>query len=479
MPEAHAGAARSARRNAVSAAVATGSIGVLVVGGASAGVLDAVPLLNNAAAVGIEALAGATLLGSWLCAGRRWQRRTLPILLAGVAVLTGLIAAGLWLTGTVSDAYPPSFGLWIGLAFAAVAGFPLALRARTRRARRGTFDRIRLVAASAAVPLTIIGALMLIDNEYGIWPQVGDLLGHNNVVGAGALRQARPAADRTGTGAAKPAGHFAKGVVAQLDAPGTASHLAHRPGVVYLPPAYFRPGAADLPVLILLSGTPGTPINWIRAGRAEATADRYAAAHHGVAPILVIVDQNGSVTGDTECVDGPQGNAETYLTVDVPAFITTTLHVRHDPARWGIVGFSEGGTCALGLVLAHPDLYRHIVDLDGEMRPRLGGPTNTLTALFGGSLTAQQDHDPLHLLATRRYHGVTGWFAAGLGDHEAVNSAQRIATAAAKAGIVAHEFTVTGAHNWQFAGAAFSRILPRLCVDLGCTGGRSTGGGGR
>jgi hypothetical protein len=32
---------------------------------------------------------------------------------------------------------------------------------------------------------------------------------------------------------------------------------------------------------------------------------------------------------------------ETYLTVDVPEFITTTLHVRRNPDKWGIVGFSE------------------------------------------------------------------------------------------------------------------------------------------
>jgi S-formylglutathione hydrolase FrmB len=192
--------------------------------------------------------------------------------------------------------------------------------------------------------------------------------------------------------------------------------------------------------------------------------------------VLVVVDQNGSATGDTECVNGPQGNAETYLTVDVPAFITGTLHLRHNPAQWGIVGFSEGGTCALDLVLGHPDVYRHLVDLGGDARPTLGNAKHTLTALFGGSVAAVRAHDPAVLMAAHRYAGVTAWFAAGAGDPGRLAVATRMAAAARKAGITTYEFIGIGGHNWQFAGNAFVRVLPQLCTQLGIASDAATSG---
>jgi S-formylglutathione hydrolase FrmB len=457
-----------------------------LLGSGYAGLLDDVPLLDGAAATSVELLGGLALAVSWLSADQRWRRRGLPLLLGGVTAGTGTIAASLWLTGTVTDAYPPSFGLWVGLGLAALAGLPFVLRAgsgrwRIGRLRLGPFERGRQVASVLAVPLTLVGALMLIDNEYGIWPQVGDLLGHSKALSGAALRQELPGlGEPAGAGGGAPVDEKplpAKGVLAELDAASTTSHFTHRPGVVYLPPAYFGPDKADLPVLIMMVGAPGTPINWFRAGGAQATDDAYAAAHHGLAPVLVVVDQNGSATGDTECVDGPQGNAETYLTVDVPAFITTTLGIHPNAAKWGIVGYSEGGTCALDLVLGHPDIYRHIVDLCGDAKPTLGDHQHTVSALFGGSAAAEQAHDPTRMMAARRYPEVTAWFGAGTEDSRALTVSPRMAAAAAKAGITEHHLTVAGGHNWQFAGAAFAEILPQLCEQMACdvTGGAAAG----
>jgi S-formylglutathione hydrolase FrmB len=410
-----------------------------------------------------------------LSAGRRWLRRVLPVLLGGVFLVTGLVAAILWQSGTVRDAYPPTFGVWVGLAFAALAGLPWGVRARRSPDRVARVDRVRRLTAVLAVPLTMVGAVLLIDDEYGIWPQVGDLLGHTRALHADALPGLtrpgkRPDPGGGATAPVDPGGLPRHGVVVDLDVPGTVSHFRHRPGVAYLPPAYLSSGVTGLPVLIMLTGTPGSPINWLRSGRAQATEDAYAATHHGVAPILVVVDQNGSVTGATECVDGPQGNAETYLTVDVPAFLIATFHLSANPAGWGIVGFSEGGTCALDLVVSHPDLFRHAVDLGGGLKPTLGDSQHTLTALFGGSVAAQQAHDPLRIMASRRYSGVSAWFAGGTEDPKAVTAAQRLSAAAQQAGISQHQLTLAGGHSWQFAAAGFAQILPQLCIDLGCGG---------
>jgi S-formylglutathione hydrolase FrmB len=256
-------------------------------------------------------------------------------------------------------------------------------------------------------------------------------------------------------------------VFAAFDVPATRSHFAHRPGEVYLPPAYFTSNRRNLPVLIMLAGTPGTPAHWIKAGGAEATVEAYAAANRGRAPVLVFVDQNGGAIRDTECVDGPQGNAETYLTVDVPAYVTRTLHVTRDPGKWGIVGFSEGGTCALDLTLGHPDRFRNAVDLAGDARPNLGNPEHSLERLFGGSTADQRRHDPRYLMTVHRYPGVTVWLAAGGNDGRRLQVVRSLGGAATRSGITTHEVTVAGGHNWQFARATFARILPQLGDELG------------
>jgi S-formylglutathione hydrolase FrmB len=426
------------------------------------GWLGGVPLLDPTAATVIEVLGAVALLVTWLGRDRRWRRRSLLVALASAAS-TGVVAAVLRLTGTVTDPYPATFAIWVAVAFAAMAGLPLVLRS----AGNGWAGHGRRVTASMAVPLTATGAFLIINYEYGIWPYARDVFAHVHTVSPEALALLTAPQRYAGV----PRGPVIQPphvIVVGIDPPGTRSHFRHRPGVVVLPPAYFGPQGAHLPVLVMLVGTPGTPINWLRAGHAQAVADAYASAHHGIAPVLVVIDHNGSATADSECVDGPQGAAETYLTLDVPAFLTGELHLVHDADRWGVAGFSEGGTCALDLVLRHPDVYRHLVDLAGDPRPNLGNAGDTLRKLYGGSRAAQQAHDPVWLLATGQYSGVTAWFAAGAGDRARVRTSRRLAVASTGAGILTHEFVGIGGHNWQFAADAFARILAPLCDEMAC-----------
>ena len=77
-----------------------------------------------------------------------------------------------------------------------------------------------------------------------------------------------------------------------------------------------------------------------------AFLDHFAEAHGGQAPIVVMPDENGTYRGDTECVDGPQGNAQTYLSEDVRNYVISTFGASPNPQHWAVVGLSEGGTCA-------------------------------------------------------------------------------------------------------------------------------------
>src|SRR5207244_4064502 len=101
---------------------------------------------------------------------------------------------------------------------------------------------------------------------------------------------------------------------------------------------------------------------------------------------------------------------------DVRQYVIRTYGASPDPARWGVAGLSEGGTCALTLTLRHPDLFSAVGDFSGELAPSLSGRADTLTRLFGGSPLTQRAYDPLTLLARQRFPGVAVWFEAGAAD---------------------------------------------------------------
>ena len=245
------------------------------------------------------------------------------------------------------------------------------------------------------------------------------------------------------------------------------SHFAHRWNYVYLPPAYFTTARSQLGVLILLAGTPSSPAIWASAGGALDTANAYARAHHGRAPVLLFVDANGSWSGDTECVNSSRGQAETYLTRDVVSFAVHRLGMSANPARWGIVGFSEGGTCAYDLALRHPSLFHYVVDLAGDAAPNVVG--STLHQLYDGSRLAMAEHQPSWLLAHPKgtHRTLTAWFGAGVDDVSHLRLARRQATAARRAGVRASWFAGPDGHDWQFCTWALRRLMPSVAADVG------------
>jgi S-formylglutathione hydrolase FrmB len=257
------------------------------------------------------------------------------------------------------------------------------------------------------------------------------------------------------------------GVLAPLDVTPEHSGFSARQGTLYLPPAYFKSPPPDLPVIVMVGGTPGGPQDWPRAGFASETADAYASAHEGVAPILAFVDHNGGVFKDTECVDGPAGQAETFLADDVPHYLARTLHIPLSPPRWAIAGFSEGGTCAFELAVRHPDIYGTFVDIAGDWAPNLGSDENTLRQLYAGDRAAMAAHDPANLLRPNRFHNMNGWFVVGSSDSRHVTIAERLAGAATGAGITTTKKILPGSHNWQLATIAFRAVLGPVGHQLG------------
>jgi S-formylglutathione hydrolase FrmB len=235
--------------------------------------------------------------------------------------------------------------------------------------------------------------------------------------------------------------------------------------MLYLPPAFFA-STQGLPVIVMVGGTPGGPDDWPRAGLAAQTADGYAAQHGGFAPVLAFVDDNGSFMGDTECVDGPVGHAETYLATDVPRYLSEALHLPSDPARWAIAGFSEGGTCAFDLAARHPDVYGTFIDIAGDWAPNLGSKNQTLHRLYGGNRNAMAAHDPTNLLAAKPDRHLAGWFVDGASDRQHVGTAQRLMAVARPAGVDASQTVLSGGHSWQLAATAWRSVFAPVANQL-------------
>lgn len=438
---------RIARRSRRRPGLSTAALVAIAV----AAVVAARGSLINPLANAVVELAGALLLGVAAGLRRPGRARRLAALAGGAAAIDLATITIVRRGFRITDHLPPSFWVW-----AAAVGGALALAVVPRATGRR-------VGAAVLAPLVLAsGAFLQVNAHYSYFPSVAALAGRGSVpaVDQRVLAQLSPRAGPP------PSRMPATGVLVPLDVPATVSQLTHRPGEVWLPPAWFGPDRARLPVVVMLGGTPGSPVAWDRAGLAARTAATYAEQHGGVAPVLIFTDQNGSASRDTECVDGPVGRADTFLAVDVPAFARDQLGLSPNPRRWAVVGFSEGGTCAIVVALRHPDVYGSFVDLAGDASPNLGSPSQTRDVLFGGDANAAKAYDPTRLLRQRAYGETTGWFSAGAADRRAQRIMATLAPEAAAAGVRCRAFVGVGGHDWTFARRSFADVFPALADVL-------------
>lgn len=231
-------------------------------------------------------------------------------------------------------------------------------------------------------------------------PQVGDLAGPRPwpVLTAQAVADVRQVGHPDGA-------QHARGAVVAVRIAGVVSGAPGRDALVYLPPQYFTSPTRRFPVLYLLHGSPGVPLDWFRGG--EAAAAGLASARAGLPVILVAPRMSTGWLADSECVDGPALRAETYFVSDVIPAVDGSLRTLSEAAGRGVLGNSAGGFCALDLGLRHPDLFSAVAGLSPVTRPTYD--YGSLADLFGHRAdlnTVVAEHTPTWLLqhrpATRR-----------------------------------------------------------------------------
>ncbi|MFD4643375.1 alpha/beta hydrolase [Lentzea sp. NPDC058436] len=391
---------------------------------------------------------------------RTWWVRVLPIVvLACALVVTALTLVIDHLWKPWPEPMPVILMVWLGAALVAVS---LAV-ARLRPSR--WYARVATVIAAVVV---ISSALTATNAYYGLYPtsraalevfnnpsvdlpdSVSDVLD----VPAG-----KKLAD-VWTGGDLPD----KGTLSEIEIPGA---MKTRPAWIYLPPAYSAKPRPRLPVLVLLAGQPGSPRDWFDAGRISDNMDEFARAHNGLAPIVVMPDSLGSLTANPLCLDSKLGQAETYLTRDVPKWVKERLTVDERREAWTVAGLSHGGTCSLQLAVRAPDVYGNFIDLSGQREPTLGTRAETVKAAFGGDEAAFVRVNPLDLLAKQKFPQLSGVIVVGRDDGQYRPAGAEVFEACRKAGMDVQWKELPGGHDWNVWRPGLYGSLPWLAQRTG------------
>jgi enterochelin esterase-like enzyme len=386
-----------------------------------------------------------------------WKRQ-LPIGIPISFVLTVLTGLAIEIFNMVPDDFPLSFYLWVWLLWFSIVIIVLGWSKAHWLLR--SFSILALV-------FCVVAAFTVVNENYDYYPTLERLLGKDaaNFTNLPELKAIRTEVRKTG----KLPTH---GETISLKIPATESKFHTGPAYVYLPPIWFKSPEPQLPMIEMIAGVPGEPSDWTRAGYADTTATAFAARHHGLAPILVIPDNNGDKTQDSECANSTFGAAETYLVKDVPSFMQANFNAAVGKHSLAVAGLSAGGTCATMLALRNPTVFSTFASYSGYASPTYQNDDKqqTVSVLYGGSNANYEAHNPVHLFTTNHYPGLAGWFTAGQSDPEPLAAVKQLSTLATGAGLTqVCSSTPPGDHSFAFWSAAFRLSLPWLSWRLGLT----------
>lgn len=424
------------------------------------------PLTTGVIPYLVLAVGCAALLGLAYSRSRYWWSRRLPgavLLAAALTVLLRLVVDDWWVP--FPDGLPRPTLLWIGVAIlglclAALRMPPLRLRGR--------------VLAAGGAALVVLMASSGINRQFDEYPTMRVLL--NPWIGrTDELTTGRVAAVQVPEGRTlsevwhAPAGLPAKGTVSTVAIPATKSGFRTQDAYVYLPPAYQANPRPLLPVLVMMAGQPGQPSDWTGTGQLPEQMDAFAAGHQGLAPIVLMVSQNGSQWGNSLCMNSRIAQAQTYLAEDVPDFARTHLQTATGRTAFAIGGLSQGGTCALQLAVNAPEVYGSFLDISGQDEPTLGSRQETVQKAFGGDEAAFDAVDPMHVMARTKFPDTAAAFVVGAGDGEFGPQQRKVHQAALAAGMKATFQTVPGGHDWNTFRAGLGVNIPWLAQQTGLT----------
>lgn len=375
-----------------------------------------------------------------------------PMVIAVIAGIVGLVIA--WL---LSDVFVV-FGVELGPRVIAWAGCGCAIvsfAVSHVMLHRGVLRAVAVILVVCAVFSTATG----IDQAYGEYATIGSLFSQDSYREADLTGMAKRSDLISVTQWRQEAADGsisdipAHGEVSKVNIPATTSHFEARQALVYLPPAALITAKHKpaLPVILMMSGQPGSPGRVFAAGGIQTMMDDYAQHHGGLAPIVIAADQLGDDSHNTLCVDSPvYGKALTYLTKDVVDWVKTNLPAARQAQDWAIAGFSQGATCSLQIGANHPDLFGTIIPTGSELKPTNGSESSMISRFFHGDRTAYEKQIPINAIRNHAPSNQTLVIGAGERDRESVRNVELIAPVAQQEGMhVTAVESLGNAHDWH------------------------------
>lgn len=375
-----------------------------------------------------------------------------PMVIAVIAGIVGLVIA--WLLSDVFVVFGVELGprviAWAGCG-CAIVGFAVS----HVMLHRGVLRAVAVILVVCAVFSTATG----IDQAYGEYATIGSLFSQDSYREADLTGMAKRSDLISVTQWRQEAADGsisdipAHGEVSKVNIPATTSHFEARQALVYLPPAALVTAKHKpaLPVILMMSGQPGSPGRVFAAGGIQTMMDDYAQHHDGLAPIVIAADQLGDDSHNTLCVDSPvYGKALTYLTKDVVDWVKTSLPAAWQAQDWAIAGFSQGATCSLQIGANHPDLFGTIIPTGSELKPTNGSESSMISRFFHGDRTAYEKQIPINAIRNHAPSNQTLVIGAGERDRESVRNVELIAPVAQQEGMhVTAVESLGNAHDWH------------------------------
>ena len=214
--------------------------------------------------------------------------------------------------------------------------------------------------------------------------------------------------------------------------------------VVYTPEAYERDPSVRYPVLVLLSGTPGTETDWTSGGGfAETIFDNLIAA--GEMHPMIVVMHASDVLRNGRRADNLREMEPIISNLLVPE-IKKRFRVRTEPESWALAGVSLGGEYALTIALRHPELFRTAASISGSLVPP------DFDDRFGAALS-----DAERIRKTYRLI----WIGSGSEDTFA-GGAKALVSRMSEAKIPHQFFELPGPHVMPIFRKELIELLPRL-----------------
>lgn len=324
---------------------------------------------------------------------------------------------------------------------------------------------------SVLCTMVILLCCSLVGNQaFGMFIDVASLLPNDSYQEAQEkdIPPVTPADESVPVDAWKPSKNLLhEGTRVSMRVPAEHSHFLGEAADVYLPPAWFSTPRPQLPVLVLMHGTPGANAQWFDQADALHPVIAYQKSHRGLAPIVVSVDATGGWFEDPLCVDGPRAKVMTYLTQDVPKWLVNRLGANPDQATWTIGGLSYGGTCATQVITNSPGSYGAFLNYSGELNVNNGeGHQSTVQKFFAGSEQKYVEHNPSDKLkkAIREkntvYAHLTGRFVAGANDRQSLDDLRTLNKLCVDAGIASTFRSVPGGHDFTVWRTALAQDFP-------------------